>query len=277
MLSFKEFLSESFNDKHIYKAIFIVGLPAAGKSTISKKLACKTIDIDDYYEFVSWKEGRNIDDIASKIGDVKDSLSMEDAAKLQKELRRKSRDMLEVNVKNAINGVLPITIGLVGTKARDKLIVMKEELEKVGYDTFCIYINQSAELSYEGNKKRYLGNIEKPRKGKAAREVSYQYIKKTDEELHKQIEILQDEFGENFAQIDKISNDKDMFDPTTMNASIKKCNAFLNSPVKNHVGKELIKAFRTDPRDKKYLKSFSPDLSDYIDSIAKNIRIAQGA
>jgi hypothetical protein len=278
MQTFKQFLSESFNDKHILKAVFIVGLPAAGKSTISKQLNCKAIDIDDYYEFASWKQGRNIDDIASKIGDVKDALGLENAPAFQKSLRSKARDMLEINVKNAINGVLPLTIGLVGTKAEKKLLVMKSQLESIGYDTFCIFIDQSAELSYEGNKKRYLGSIEKPRKGKAAREVSYEYIKKASEDLPDQIEILKKEFGQNFAEILKTSNSyAGMFDKKSHSAAIKKCNKFIEQPVKNPIGKELIDAFKMSPTERKYLKDFSPELSDIVDLVSYNVRVAQGA
>ena len=83
MLSFKAFLSESFNDKHVYKAIFVLGLPGAGKTTLSKQLPCRVIDIDTYQEFNAWKKGRNIDDVASKIGDMSDSLGKEASTKFK--------------------------------------------------------------------------------------------------------------------------------------------------------------------------------------------------
>ena len=47
------------------------------------------IDIDNYMEFLAWKNGRNIDKVASKIGDVKDILSIDDPSIWRTEIIRR--------------------------------------------------------------------------------------------------------------------------------------------------------------------------------------------
>jgi hypothetical protein len=265
--TFKDFLSESFNDRHIYKAIFVLGLPAAGKSTLSKKLPCKLIDIDTYHEFTAWKRGRNIDDLATKIGDVNDKLSAEASIKYKQETLNHAIDQLEIEVKNSIDGVLPIIINLVGTNAEAKILTMKSQLESIGYDTFCVYVHHESDASMKGAHGRYVHALSNPRQGRAARKVDSDYIDVVSKKLPDEINKVKSVFLDNFSVVD--SGDFDV--------AIKSCTRFLNSAVSNEVGKQNIELFNADARSKKYLSTFSPKYAEVISLIAKRIKHAQRA
>ena len=55
MPTFKQFISESINDKGIFKAVFVIGLPGAGKSyTVSQlrgSVSPKVVNTDIAAEF----------------------------------------------------------------------------------------------------------------------------------------------------------------------------------------------------------------------------------
>ena len=230
------------------------------------------IDIDNYMEFLAWKNGRNIDKVASKIGDVKDILSIDDASKLRKKLSIKSHEFVELDLKNAIDGVIPLCISMVGMNADNKLLKIKEQLESIGYDTMCVYIKQSAKHSYEGNERRYLRNIENPRSGKAAREVNQDYISVAAEKLPEQIEIIKKAFENKFVEVEKKSNNyASMFNSASYKNAIKHCSKFLSSPIENDIGKNLLNSFKLNPGELKYLQNFSTDMKALINTIAKNI------
>jgi hypothetical protein len=268
--SFKQFLSESFNDRHIFKAIFIIGLPASGKTTFSKMLDCKTIDFDKYAEHFATKGGRNIDNEVSKFRD--DAVDLP-GHEFMSRLLSKSHHMMEIDIKNAVNAVLPLTISLVGTKAETKILAIKKQLESIGYDTFCVYIDQNEDLAKDGSRIRYQANLGSSR---AARNVDEKYISVANASLQRELNLIKKEFGDNFSIIRKISNDqKNMFEQESYLKTIKECNAFLNSKIKNKIGQESISLFKTNSKEFKYLAAHDPDAANRITKVAAEIKKAQ--
>ena len=64
MKTFKQFVAESINDKGVLKAVFVIGIPGAGKSYTVKKLngtvQPRVVNTDRATEYLGLKLGRII-------------------------------------------------------------------------------------------------------------------------------------------------------------------------------------------------------------------------
>jgi shikimate kinase len=119
-------LSESINDRGKFKAIFLAGMPGAGKTQLVANLydayyGAKVIDTDKFAEFIADKTGNGFtqsfyDSILGKIKHLRVS-----------------------ELVNAINGMLPMY--LAGTGSLSSAIFHRDEiLESFGYDTAMIWV-----------------------------------------------------------------------------------------------------------------------------------------
>jgi hypothetical protein len=135
--SYNPSLQEGINDKNLFKSVFLAGGAGSGKSFIASKvfgygqdkvaispMGAKIVNSDKFFEIFLAKEG-----LPSIIN--MDNQGIYTKQMTQRELAKKKTDLQK---KHYINGMLPLIIDGTGRDLR-KILGIKEELEKVGYDT----------------------------------------------------------------------------------------------------------------------------------------------
>ena len=144
---FNEFLFESINDKGIFHCVILAGGPGSGKSFVSKKMFSgspfKVVNSDIFFEFLLQKE--NLPFVMHpEIPEIYDK---------QMSKRQKAKMMNNSKIHQYVNSLLPIVIDGTGAKLK-KIEMIKNNLEKIGYDTYMVFVNTSLEVALERNSKR---------------------------------------------------------------------------------------------------------------------------
>lgn len=143
MKTFQE-LQEGVYDPNIFKAIFLAGGPGSGKSYVVRKttggLGMKVVNSDDIYEKMLNDAGLQTtpEDIFSDKG---------------QEIRKKAKATTKVMQGNFLQGRLGVIIDGTG-KDYDKIAKQAAGLQKLGYETYMIFVNTSLETAQERNKMR---------------------------------------------------------------------------------------------------------------------------
>jgi len=210
MITFKEFISESIDDRGICKAIFIAGIPGAGKSYTTSKLSGaiqpRIVNTDRATEYLTKKYGEQSWD------NFKDDAYRITASALT----------------NYLNGLLPLFID--GTSNNASNILHRAGiLESLGYDVGMIFINTPLDVALK-------------RAASRERVVDPEFIKAVNLEAEDNKEF----FKSKFAFFKEINNDDGALTEHLLLEAFKKVDGFFNSTVLNPVGKRLI----TDLKDK---------------------------
>jgi len=188
-------LAEGKNSKNIFKAVFIIGSPGAGKTEFHNAALAgqglKHLDPDKILSFY----------VKKNKGSLKDTSNYN---KYQSKIKK----TLEGQTKGYLNGRLGLVIDGTG---RDKslIIKLKNKLEDLGYSTMMVYINTSIVQIMKRAKSR-------------ERAVDKDYLLKAKESVKKNVPDYKNMFGNNFIEI----NDMSEYQKGT-----KKVNAFLNAPL----------------------------------------------
>lgn len=144
-------MSEGIYDPAIFKAIFTAGGPGSGKSFITNHvtggLGFKIINSDDAFELYMRRAGKSL-----KLAGSTDDYTP---------FRNKAVNTTASKFQNAIDPPKALTaegrLGLIldGTGSdMGKLLNKKRRLERVGYDTFMLFINTTLETALERNRSR---------------------------------------------------------------------------------------------------------------------------
>jgi predicted kinase len=175
------------------KAIFMAGPAGSGKSYINKDIIpsnFNTINIDDTYEEMLKSSG---------IGMKLTQMSPEDlsqAAKLMGQAQKITKEKFSQLSKELKNLVIDGT-----GAASNPLLKKKKELESLGYETFMLMLYVSPITSLERNKSR-------------DRSLLPNIVLRTWRDVFKNIEIYQNEFGNNFSLINNNPDDSNnLFNP----------------------------------------------------------------
>jgi predicted kinase len=162
MIKLSELLHEGVNDPGIFKAIFLAGGPGSGKTYIAKGLfgiperlnisqtGMKMVNSDKELKFLLNKYG---------FGTDLDSLPDEVFANLTGDgpqssgLRKFAKDLTAERRRLYQNGRLGMIIDGTGDDYQ-KIAREKAELEKVGYQTYMIFVNTTLEVALERNENR---------------------------------------------------------------------------------------------------------------------------
>jgi shikimate kinase len=143
MKTFQE-LQEGVYDPNIFKAIFLAGGPGSGKSYVVRKttggLGMKIVNSDDIYEKMLNDAGLETtpEDIFSDKG---------------QEIRVKAKQTTKRMQGNFLKGRLGVIIDGTG-KDYDKIAKQASELQKLGYETYMIFVNTSLDTAQERNRMR---------------------------------------------------------------------------------------------------------------------------
>jgi cytidylate kinase len=147
MKNFNE-LQEGLQDPNIFKAFFLAGGPGSGKSFVVRKstggTGLKIVNSDDVFEKYLKDAGLEMDMTTAK-------------AERQKEPRDKLRDRAKVVTQkkrdNYVDGRLGLIIDGTG-RDYDKIAGQSNELKRIGYDTYMIYVNTSLDVALARNAER---------------------------------------------------------------------------------------------------------------------------
>jgi predicted kinase len=155
-------LVEGYKDPGIFKAVFLAGGPGSGKTYIAKGLfgipdkvnvshtGMKMVNSDKELKYLLNKFGfgTNLDALPDEVfhnltGDGEDTSGLRNFAK---DLTAERRRLYQ-------NGRLGMIIDGTGDDFK-KISMEKAELEKIGYQTYMIFVNTTLEVALERNEKR---------------------------------------------------------------------------------------------------------------------------
>lgn len=214
-MRFNEFyqpIEEGVNDPHIFKAVFMAGSPGSGKTTVANKLfshtGLKQLNVDDYYNFL-----RSVD---RTTGDVE-----QDYERAWEKYRSREASFL--------HGRLGLIIDGTG-KNPEKMQVVKQSLEELGYETAMVFVNTTLDTSLE----RTVRRSQEPGKD-YGREIDPKFVKDTWLRVQQGLGKLQSIFGNRFFIIDNNRGEPNI------EYVQKSMNKWLNTPPQSHIAKEWIK------------------------------------
>jgi dephospho-CoA kinase len=222
MTTFKTYITEGINDAGILKAVFIIGLPGAGKSYTAKKLkgavSPKVVNTDIAAEFSAFKKDLNV------------------SASTWPELEDASIRITRKALEGYVNSMLPLFVD--GTSNNVSNILHRIGiLESVGYDVGIVFVHASLETAIRRAEAR--SKLD-------GRVVSLEFIKSVDKVNLENAKYLQSKV-DFFKQLE---NDGEL-DNKLMQDIFKSVQGFFKEPVKNPVGKRHLEQMKDD--SEKYL------------------------
>lgn len=225
--TFKQFISEGINDKGIFKAIFVIGLPGAGKSYTIKQLkgpiSPKIVNTDIAAEFLASKWKKEI------------------KSETWHEFKDSAHRVTKNSLAQYLNGMLPLFID--GTSNDVSNILHRIGiLESLGYDVGVVFVHTSLDTAMKRAEERAK---------KTGRHVDAEFIRAVDSRNKENARYLKSKVSF-FRQIE---NDSDGLDDSQMVAAFKATQQFFDSPVRNPIGKRTLEQMRANQQ--KYL---APDV-----------------
>ena len=237
-------LNEGVYDPGIFKAIFLAGGPGSGKSFVASELlgipkggfsrmdmsfapsGVKLVNSDPEFEYFLKKAGVDPKDLGS--------LSDEEFHQLtepEDSPRKKAKKVKDTKEKLYIKGRLGLLIDGTGDDYA-KIKKKNDELKKLGYDTYMIYINTSLEIAQQRNAQR-------------DRKLPEKMVEKIWKDVQKNLGKFQSLFKGNFKIIDNSDERVAKRDPKAGIIIFPKnfyttINKFIKSPVKSAIAKRWI-------------------------------------
>ena len=246
MVNLKQLLTEGVFDKGILKAVFMAGGPGSGKSYVAgeifgipKKInvsvsGMKTVNSDSEFEFLLKKYGFETFgtgklDIDKWPDDVFDAIAGGDEDSEDMTVRKKAKLLTKARKDTYMNGRLGMIIDGTGHDF-GKIKREKEKLEKIGYDTYMIFVNTSLDVAKQRNKER-------------TRVLPDDILTKSWKDVQKNLGGFQSLFGStNFVIVDNSKFLKAEEAAKKFGRLAKKyIDKFVKKPVKNYIGKKWIK------------------------------------
>jgi len=223
-----EFIKEGINDKGIFKAVFLAGLPGAGKTTIAQKITDgavgpRHVNTDIGYEHLLQKHGVSADTSAWALyGPQSKSLN---------------KEMLY----QYLNSMLPLFVD--GTSSNSGALIRRQGiLESLGYDTAMVWINIDLETAIHRVQQR-------------ERKVDPKFIRDLHSKMEQNKQFFKGKFGSNFIEVDNNNDNFDAMESKTASTADK----FFSGNVNNPIGSNTI--IKMQENSEKYLipNIYSPD------------------
>lgn len=230
-VSFKQFLEgvdspleESINDKGLFHAIFILGMPGAGKSYTAKNIGGsiqpRMVNSDRAVEHLLGKMDGGSRTMNKAMADEADVITKE-------------------SLTHYINGMLPLMVD--GTTGNvDTILRRKAILESIGYDCGMVFVHTSAEDAIKRVEQRELN-------GGNMRTVQRDFLTRVAEKSEQAAERLKGEFSF-YKVVESVGVGVTDADITKLSGSMVN---FYNTPLVNPVGVESVE--RVKEAGEKYL------------------------
>ena len=222
--TFKQFLEsdhlvlDSINDKGRLKAIFIAGIPGAGKSytvkTLSGSIQPAVVNIDRATEWITHTSG------------IESS-----SENWETHFKDRTERMTKNALYHQINGIRPLFID--GTTSNpDSIFRRAKILKSLGYDVGMIFVRTDLDVALNRAKKRA---------GKIGRHVDEQFIRA----VHSASEENISKFSSYFEFFKIYENNIDQMDNTVIEGLFTKTQKFFNGPIENKIGIDIIEKLST--------------------------------
>ena len=212
-------LQEGLQDPNIFKAFFLAGGPGSGKSFVVRKstggTGLKIVNSDDVFEKYLKDAGLEMDMTTAK-------------AERQKEPRDQLRDRAKVVTQkkrdNYVDGRLGLIIDGTG-RDYDKIAGQSNELKRLGYATYMIYVNTSLDVALARNAER-------------ERRVHASIATKSWKDVQSNLGKFSQHFRGNLIVVD--NNDVLEDDGTLFNNVLRQVRALLKKKVRNPTAHQWI-------------------------------------
>jgi len=229
-------ISESINDKAKLKAVFFVGYPGSGKTTIAKNITDGSLPITTISSDI-WTE---------YLGDYKGETDWSPY------VEKTVKNLTIKNIVNNTDGLLPIFVDTTGANLQNfkhRVNILKD----LGYDVSLVIIDVKPETSIQRVQKR---NQE------MSRQVGDDFLRQSFDKISKAIPKFKSVIPDNITIKNDNITDADIL--KAYRVMVK----YFNSPIKNDKGKKLVdymkengyKYYREVPDDWKAKNGF-PELS----------------
>ena len=238
----KPFIQEGVEDPGIFKAVFLAGGPGSGKSYVASELfgIPKKINTSAYgLKLVN--QDTEFESFLKKYFDTVDIDNMPDELFRQltdptyddySGLRGHTKDLSKQRLKNYTKGRLGVVIDGTGHKY-SAVKKERQNLMKLGYDTYMVFVNTSLEVAQKRNKER-------------DRVLPPEVVKKYWNSVQKNMAYFQGLFGNaNFLLVDnnKTLNPKQAQKKFNMLVG-KGIGKFIKKPIKNKQAKKWVEKQR---------------------------------
>ena len=261
MLNLKQLLTEGVFDKGILKAVFMAGGPGSGKSYVASEIfgipkkinvsvsGLKTVNSDTEFEFLLKKYGFETFgtgklDIDKWPDEVFDAIAGGDEDSETMTVRKKAKLMTKDRKEKYMEGRLGMIIDGTGHNFQ-KIKKEKEQLEKMGYDCYMVFVNTSLKVAHQRNKER-------------ERRLPEKILEKSWKDVQKNLGGFQALFGSgNFVIVDNSNFLKAEEAQKKFGKIVKKyIDKFVKTPIKNFRGKQWIRhnLMLRSPQKKKKVK-----------------------
>jgi len=265
ILKERKLIPEGIEDPGILKAVFTAGGPGSGKSAVAKELfnipnkstlsafGLKLTSSDIPFEKLLAKYGLSTD-----LTNIAPHLRDKIIGNQPGSIRSRAKQTYNAQLQSYKREKLGMIIDGTGSSV-EKIKIMKEELESLGYDTFMVFVNTDLEVALARNTTRQ-------------RKVPGEIVEEKWRETQRNIGAFQSIFGpEKFVVIDN-SNDikktitigSELFGNIEKKSKIeidksvvKSVSKFIRQPIKNPIGKKWI-------RDQENLGNLSHDFHTSI-------------
>ena len=240
-MKLKDIINEGVYDPGIFKAIFLAGGPGSGKSFVANELVgipkggfskmdmsfapsgVKLVNSDPEFEYFLKKVGIDPKNLADLSDEEFKKATEGDASP-----RAKAKKIKDAKEKLYTQGRLGLLIDGTGDDYA-KIKKKNEELKKLGYDTYMLFINTTLEVAQQRNAQR-------------DRKLPEKLVKKIWTDVQKNMGRFQGLFKGNFKIIDnsdkRVSKRESRLFPKEFYSSLNK---FIKAPVKSAIAKRWIK------------------------------------
>ncbi len=193
----EDLISEGVYDPGVFKAVFLMGGPGSGKSTVVdalglKSLGLKMVNTDKAFENGLKKAGLSLDLRGGVEGDIK-------------KIRSRAKKLTGIGLDNYIAGRLGLIFDTTAAK-KSKISNYKKMLDKLGYDYKMIFVRTSLENAQKRNEMR-------------SRKLPPAIVEQDWNNAMKNAQAFKSMFGKDFIEITNDDTPKDL---------VKKANALFS-------------------------------------------------
>ena len=235
----KFILKEGVNDPGILKAVFLAGGPGSGKTYVTRGLfgipksitlsafGLKVVNSDTELERMLNKYGfgTDLDAMPDEVFRQLTDPSYEDYSGL----RTRAKELTQARRKLYTDGRLGMIIDGTGRKFKE-ISKQKNELEKIGYDTYMVFVHTKLEIAQKRNMAR-------------ARKLSPELVEKSWNDVQANKGAFQGLFGSsNFLLVDNSQTLAEKAAEKKFQMLVRKgVGKFIKKPVKNYRGQNWVK------------------------------------